>query len=343
MKTAVIVPVKNEMAGLGELVDALRAQAGADDELVFVDAGSTDGTAETIRRFSETDPRIRLVVAPNAYPGAARNAGIRQTRADIIAQIDGSNMPEKEWLPRLIAPILRGEADYVSGNVECMAVPWRVFGRTVDAGEIYGTSLFRGPNARLREHQGEPYIPAGGASAAYRREVWERAGGFPEWLRFGSDPLYVEKVMQQKPRIAVAADAVLYWQIGPRLRDVARRQYRREVDHWRLPWGKAGRRWLGYLLVLAASLAAAMAWPPAWAAPAALVLLAAGAQAARSFVSYCKYARREARSYMVAAVVFPLVHLVEVGTRTWGTFTGLFLSRRIRADWSEKRRAYLSS
>jgi hypothetical protein len=212
----------------------------------------------------------------------------------------------------------------------------------VNVGEAFGASLFRGPNTRLRGKPGEKVTPAGGASVAYRRDIWARAGGFPEWLRFGSDPLFVEKVMQQNPRVTVAEEAVLYWQIGPRVRDVARRHYRREVDHWRLPWGRTGRRWLCFLAVLAASVAAALVWPPLWAAPPALVVLATGAQTARSLKDYRARGGRGCLDMAVAGTVLAAVHLREVLARTAGTFTGVVLSRRIRADWDAKRRAYLS-
>jgi glycosyltransferase involved in cell wall biosynthesis len=337
----VIVPVRNEMAGLGELVRALRGQAGPDDEIVFVDAGSTDGTDALLREQARGDPRVRVVSAPGAYPGAARNAGIRLTDAGIIAQIDGGNMPEKDWLPKIVAPILGGEADYVSGDVEFMKAPRRVLGLAVDAGEIYGVTLFRGPNARLRKNQQGRFIPAGGASAAYRREVWERAGGFPEWLRFGEDPLFVERVMQQDPRVAVAEDAMVYWQIGPGLRQLAERYYNRSVNLWRLPWGRVGPVWLPFLASLAASCAAAVAWPPLWPLPAALAGLAVGSQTARSARAYRQRAARTGSEMAVALCMFVAAHAVELAMRIAGTFTGLFFSRGTRRRLEAMRREYL--
>ncbi|NQT93633.1 MAG: glycosyltransferase, partial [Lentisphaerae bacterium] len=171
MRAAVIVPIRNEIRGLRELAAALLEQVSPDDEIVFVDAGSTDGSRELVRDLAREDSRIRLIEAPGAFPGHARNEGIARTQAEIIAQIDGANMPEPGWFPRIIEPILRGDADYVTGNVELLPIPAHVLGRTLDLAEVYGFSLFRETRNRFPESGAEKVV-AGGASVAYRREIW---------------------------------------------------------------------------------------------------------------------------------------------------------------------------
>lgn len=220
-RAAVVIPVKNECRELNRLLTALSRQLGESDEVICVDAGSTDGTWETLCRFAETHPQFKAFREDGAYPGRARNIAIQRTSARFIVHIDGGNMPHEQWLATILDPLLHGRADYVMGDVAVNPVTETLWGLRMDAGRFYGASLFRGLHIRGRML----HPPAGGAAVAYRREVWEKAGGIPEWLRTGEDRLYAKKLMQQDLRIAFAEKAVVYWEIGPTLWDFLKRRY----------------------------------------------------------------------------------------------------------------------
>ena len=223
MSTAIVIPVKNEKSGLGALLQELLSQITPSDEIVFVDAGSTDGTREFIRSYCERYRNIRLIVSEGATCGSGRNVGISQTNADFIAHIDGGNLPGKNWLPNLCAPLMEDKADYVTGNISFMRIPKTIFGAEIDLGELYGLSLFR----EFRREDGEGM--AGGSSVAYKKWVWEKAGGLPDWCpEGGEDVLFVRKVERVTPglRASFAKDALVYWQIGPRFKDVWKRKFR---------------------------------------------------------------------------------------------------------------------
>lgn len=334
MKIAVVVPVKNEMDGLRELVTSLQKQASAGDEILFVDAGSTDGTQELIREFAVRDSRIRLLISVGAFPGKARNVAIRNTDADIIAQIDGGNHPDEHWLHNVVAPILRGETDYSMGAVAVLPVHRRFLGRVMDMGAVYGASLHRG---KFRDaSDGEP---AGGASVAYRRWIWEKTGGFPEWLRFGSDPLYVRRVMQLKPRVAFAADALLYWQLGPTLRHVLRRQRHREEDKFHDPanlrYGRSALIARGLLLILiVAAFVIPLLWIPVLLSLGALLAL----QIAKSLKTYCNRVNPGPADLLRALLIFPFIDGLGLIARFVGTVQGLFWLRKARGEWAARRR-----
>lgn len=341
MRAAVIVPIRNEIRGLRELATALLGQITADDEIVFVDAGSTDGSRELLLELGKRDNRIRLVEAPGAFPGHARNEGIARTQAGTIAQIDGANMPEPGWFPRIIEPILRGDADYVTGNVEFLPIPTRVLGRELDLSQVYGFSLFRETRDRFPESSAEE-VMAGGASAAYRRDIWDRAGGFPEWLRYGSDPLFVEKVLQQRPRTAIARDAVLLWQIGPGLSDIARRQFKRERGRYTQAEGYVSLGWPCYVALVFAAVVIALFVPWAWWAALAVLFLGVARQALKSFRAYRTWGAGPQGSWLIVMPLFFGVHLVEVGARSAGMVSGLLRARAARRAWRQQREEYLA-
>jgi dolichol-phosphate mannosyltransferase len=109
---SVIVPVYNEEANLPILQDELRrALSGLDYEIIFVDDGSVDRTAERI----ETAPNIRLIrFEKNAGQSAAIYAGLTAARGAIMVVIDGDLQNDPADIPRLLAEIAHG-ADLVCG------------------------------------------------------------------------------------------------------------------------------------------------------------------------------------------------------------------------------------
>ena len=181
LKIAVIIPVLNERYGLVELLESLRCQISPQDEIIVADAGSTDGTPEIVQEASAKDPRIRLIKAPGAMPGAGRNVAIRNTDARIIAQVDGRNLPCENWLYEITRPIINGEVDYVTGNSLIMPQVRKICGVCFDLNALYGAGIFRGPSLRrpssTEAEENMANAPAGGDSVAYKREIWERAGG----------------------------------------------------------------------------------------------------------------------------------------------------------------------
>ena len=109
---SVVVPVFNEEENVSILQSELRAALSRlDYEIVFVDDGSTDRSAEKI----ETAPNIRILrFQRNAGQSAALYAGIRAARGETIVMIDGDLQNDPADIPRLLEQILRG-ADLVCG------------------------------------------------------------------------------------------------------------------------------------------------------------------------------------------------------------------------------------
>ncbi|MFL6527393.1 MAG: glycosyltransferase family 2 protein [Chthoniobacterales bacterium] len=109
---SVVVPLYNEEENVpilqAELANALR---GIDHEIIFVDDGSTDATANRIAR----NPEVRVVqFERNAGQSAAMFAGLHAARGSIAVLIDGDLQNDPADIPRLIAEIERG-ADLVCG------------------------------------------------------------------------------------------------------------------------------------------------------------------------------------------------------------------------------------
>jgi glycosyltransferase involved in cell wall biosynthesis len=93
---AVVVPTRNRADQVGAAVASVQGQTVTDLEIVVVDDGSSDGTADVLDRIAAGDRRVVVVrEAGTGSAAAARNAGLRATSADIVGFCDDDD----RWLP----------------------------------------------------------------------------------------------------------------------------------------------------------------------------------------------------------------------------------------------------
>ena len=100
-KVSVLVPAYNAAATLAATLDSVRQQTFTDWELVVVDDGSTDTTAEVARACQ--DPRIRLIRQTNTGLAGARNQGFAQARGEFFAILDADDLARPDRLAMQVA------------------------------------------------------------------------------------------------------------------------------------------------------------------------------------------------------------------------------------------------
>src|SRR5437764_13661053 len=92
-RVSVIIPAYNAAKTVGRAVDSVLAQTFADFELIVIDDGSTDSTAEVVQ--SRRDQRIRCITVANGGVASARNRGLDLASGDLVAFLDADDA----WLP----------------------------------------------------------------------------------------------------------------------------------------------------------------------------------------------------------------------------------------------------
>src|SRR5262245_44181655 len=174
-----VVPVRDEADTLEAFLTSLDEQTVPPGAIVLVDAGSTDSTGTMLEQYAGRRPHVQVVAAKAAFPGQARNIGVRAADTQWIALTDAGTIIEPQWLANLVAPADSDPSiDVVFGTYEpllsttfqrCLALCFLAPGRLV------GGRRYRGPST---------------ASLLLKKSVWAEAGGFPEDLRACEDLLF---------------------------------------------------------------------------------------------------------------------------------------------------------
>jgi len=141
MKISVIIPALNEEEPIADVVRACLT-TGLPREVIVVDNGSTDRTAERARAAG-----AKVVAEPTPGYGRACAAGIRalplpQSRDEIVVFLDGDGSDCPELMEQLVEPIIRGEQDFVIGSrTRGQREPGSMNFQQVFAGRIAGLIL----------------------------------------------------------------------------------------------------------------------------------------------------------------------------------------------------------
>ncbi len=166
---SVIVPAYNEAVGIERAVRSLASSNYPSFEVVVVDDGSTDGTGDIVEGIGSEC--VRLVRKANGGKSTALNAGIAESRGEILVMVDGDTVFEPETLRRLVRPFADERVGAVSGNTK-VGNRRRLLGRWQHIEYVSGFNLDR----RMYEVlQCTPTVP--GAAGAFRRDALADVGG----------------------------------------------------------------------------------------------------------------------------------------------------------------------
>src|SRR5690606_5731950 len=106
-KISVIIPAYNAANTVTETLDSVARQTRRPFEVIVVDDGSVDSTAEIVRSFANRLPRLQIIGTPNGGVSRARNAGIAAATGDIIAPLDADDLWQPTYLERLCGRLER--------------------------------------------------------------------------------------------------------------------------------------------------------------------------------------------------------------------------------------------
>lgn len=115
---SIIMPVYNEERHLEEAINSALRQSLKNIELICIDDGSEDASPHILRRFSETDNRVRIITQEHSGAGTARNAGLKTARGSYIAFLDADDLyPSESCLETLFELAAAHNAKIAGGSL----------------------------------------------------------------------------------------------------------------------------------------------------------------------------------------------------------------------------------
>lgn len=167
MKASVIIPARDAEETINACLEAVLHQNGmtfpGDYEVIVVDDGSSDRTAEMARSFKD----VKVISQPNAGPAVARNRGAREARGDILVFTDSDCVPDSNWLKIMLSRFEDPQVVGVKGVYSTSSN--KPVSRFVQVEYEYKYE-------RMKRMELIDFIDT--YSAAYRRNVFLENGGF---------------------------------------------------------------------------------------------------------------------------------------------------------------------
>ncbi|WP_328388006.1 glycosyltransferase [Streptomyces sp. NBC_00400] len=253
----VLVPAYNEAAGIESTVRSLLASTHRQLQIIVIDDGSSDGTADIAARIG--DPRVRVIRQANAGKAAALNTGLAHARYEIVVMVDADTVFERDAIHHLIQPLAHPAVGAVSGNTK-VGNRRRLLGRWQHLEYVFGFNLDR----RMFEVlECMPTVP--GAIGAFRRDALMGVGGV-SGDTLAEDTDLTMALWQAGWRVLYEESAVAWTEVPSSLRQLWRQRYRwcygtiqamwkhRGVVVQAGPAGRSGRRGLSYLVLFQVAL-----------------------------------------------------------------------------------------
>ncbi|HEV3474090.1 MAG TPA: glycosyltransferase [Actinomycetota bacterium] len=200
MKVSLVATVKDAAPFVQAFLASVRAQTRAPDEVVIVDGGSTDGTREILGAA----PGITFIEEPGSNIARGRNLAVRAASHDVIAVSDADCVLDPGWLERILEPLERG-ADVSMGLYRPLT------------GSFFEACAAAVSIKEADEIDASRFMPSA-RSVAFRRDSFEEAGGYPEWLDLGEDMYLNHRWRALGSRMELSPEAIVYRRPRPTLR-----------------------------------------------------------------------------------------------------------------------------
>jgi glycosyltransferase involved in cell wall biosynthesis len=178
---SVIMPAYNAERHIAAAIQSAQDQTYQRWELIVIDDGSTDATAEIARRFASSDNRIRCISQHNQKQAKARNIGIGRCKGELVAFLDSDDLWIREKLELQAKALRENNADLVfsdgfifhGNDVADESLTFSTLSGSFGGAEMFALLLICNRIPTL--------------SVLMRRDVWEEVGGFDESPRHGSE------------------------------------------------------------------------------------------------------------------------------------------------------------
>jgi glycosyltransferase involved in cell wall biosynthesis len=266
MRLSIIIPVRNEAAHLGRLLEFVTSGEEPDREILVVDGMSEDGTREVAAGWQERDARVRMIDNPGRLVTTALNLGFRAAAGEVIMRLDA----HAEYAPDYLERCLETLEETGAGNVGGAARPISDGSYLGDLIRAIHLSPFGIGAAQFRREDAEGWVDTVWPGC-WRREALEAAGMYcREDLPRSEDIELNARLRAAGWRIYLSPKIKAYYQPRQSLGALLRQNFDNGVGVMhtlKAGLGGVSRRHLvplGAVLGATVLIAAGVVWRPAW-------------------------------------------------------------------------------
>lgn len=220
----VIVPCLNEAAHLPGLIDLLCADpAVKDGRIVVVDGGSSDESADIVRKRAAIDPRVTLLANPKRLQSAAINLALETygANADLFVRVDAHAGYPQDYLSRLVQAQKESGADSVVVSMCAMSDTRRCFQRAAACAQ---NSVLGSGGSPHRKGGGRRWVDHG-HHALMRVAAFRAAGGYDESFTHNEDAEFDTRLIGKGGKVLLAADILIDYYPRTTARALARQYF----------------------------------------------------------------------------------------------------------------------
>jgi glycosyltransferase involved in cell wall biosynthesis len=197
---SVVMPVYNAAPYLDAAVESILGQTFGNFEFVILDDASTDGSTERLRHWASRDKRIRLIEEKqNLGPADSSEKVAVAATAPFVARMDADDISNPDRLREELAVF---EQYPEAGVVACLCGFIDAEGRKLRTSD------------RWRLVRRSPFVPFAHGSMMYRREVFDRAGGYRRECEYWEDQDLITRMSEVAP-VMVIPRALYQYRISP--------------------------------------------------------------------------------------------------------------------------------
>lgn len=202
---SVIVPCRNEAQFIDRCIHSVLASEYPPErlEVIVADGMSEDGTRERVDRHAARDRRVRRIDNPGRSTPQALNRAIAAAQGDLILRLDAHARIAPDYLARAVQTLESSGADCVGGAMRTLAAGSGAFAEPIRIGlsQSFGVG-----NAHFRTGSGTPRWVDTVFGACWRREVFERVGGFDERLERSQDIEFSSRLRRAGGKILMSPE-----------------------------------------------------------------------------------------------------------------------------------------
>lgn len=199
-KITFIATVYNEREHIDGFLSSLLQQSKLPDEVIIVDAESTDGTYVFLQVHEAAFKKKSVpyvIIQERCNRARGRNLAIQNASHDIIAVSDAGCIVKKKWLDTIIAPFADPSTAVVAGYY------------TPGPGSLFQQCLAT-YTCVMPDKLTEDFLPSS-RSVAFRKTAWKKVGGYPQQYDHNEDLIYAYAVKRAGMKIVVEPKALVTW------------------------------------------------------------------------------------------------------------------------------------